>query len=291
MRASQGKTRCALSCVLVGIMLSSHSVLAGQVELQQTLDFKWRGLNVATMQFAVSLSVEEGSQDALLAPMGDITLIGETKGPLSWIQDYQATVSYTAPDPNGASNVFNLEGMDNGEHERRRIVFADGELPRAEVFEDSTAPQPLKPREQWRGNTLNPIAAFGLILQAAASGSPCGFDTWGYDGKRRYRLVARDDHESDAVVRTTGADEQTARHYICSLTLYAQGRETANSQAVDDSKGWRGRFAKLWPFSSDDRELIFSLTVEPMIRDGYRRIHIQQITIPTPIGAITAKAR
>ncbi|MCH1596782.1 MAG: hypothetical protein L7S71_00965, partial [Pseudomonadales bacterium] len=44
---------------LLALVLWSQISWAGQIELEQLVEFKWRGLTVATMNFAVSIPAED----------------------------------------------------------------------------------------------------------------------------------------------------------------------------------------------------------------------------------------
>ena len=88
--------------------------------------------------------------------------------------------------------MFALEGLDGGEPEQRRILFVPGKPPNIEIFNDSTASQPLELKEELLGQAENPLSAFAAVLQAAIRGQSCVNSIWGFDGKRRYQLEAKD---------------------------------------------------------------------------------------------------
>ena len=125
--------------------------LGGSIELEQFVEFKWRGLTVATMKFSVSIpTVEESGvsdeeKTRSFEPDVLIELVGQTKGPLRWFEDYQATVRYMQMDSQGLVNAFTLMGTDNGQPERRHIVFDSNRLPEVRLFDDSTASEALAP--------------------------------------------------------------------------------------------------------------------------------------------------
>jgi hypothetical protein len=289
---------------LLALMLTvgwGPSALSQRIELTQTLDFKWQALTVATMQFDVSLLVTESEADsgASEGPPSRIRIIGETKGPLRWIQDYQATVEYSTSRNKRQGSVFALEGLDGGEPEQRRILFVPGKPPNIEIFNDSTASQPLELKEEWLGQAENPLSAFAAVLQAAIRGQSCVNSIWGFDGKRRYQLEAKDlpvDEwvESAPVAEpelSAEAEWKAVEQYQCSLTLYARGRDTAGSNEESERPRWRSRFASLWPFSDTDRELIFSFDVYRSNSGHVHKIAFNRIVIPTGIGAIVAQSR
>ena len=279
----------------------SASALSQRIELAQTLDFKWQALTVATLQFDVSLPVAGSPDDSRVNGMlqSQIRIIGETKGPLSWIQDYQATVAYSDLGSEKPGSVFALQGLDGGEPEQRRIIFVDDQLPRIEVFIDSTASQPLAPKEEWVGTAENPLEAFKAILQAAVQSESCANEIWGFDGKRRYRLEVKDlrlakakpGKPSTPDASSASASSEKIEQYQCSMTLYAQGRETTGIANESKPAGWRSRFASLWPFSDSDREIIFYFNVVSADTDSFYEVRFQKIMIPTAIGAIVAQSQ
>ena len=126
--------------VLVALLLWVQSGLAGSIEMEQLVDFKWRGFTVATMKFSASIpmfeevDVSDDEEGASFEPMVLIELEGQTKGPLSWFEDYQATVRYLQMDAQGSTNAFTLSGTDNGDAEQRHIVFDLNRLPESSVI-------------------------------------------------------------------------------------------------------------------------------------------------------------
>jgi hypothetical protein len=276
------------------------SALSQRIELVQTLDFKWQALTVATMQFDVSLPVADSEDDSGVSEhsLSRIGIIGETKGPLRWIQDYQATVEYSTSRNKGQGSVFALQGLDGGEPEQRRILFVPGKSPSIEIFNDSTASQPLELKKEWLGRAENPLSAFAAVLQAAIRGQSCANSIWGFDGKRRYQLEAKDvsfdKAGTSALLAGPELSDEVAwravEQYQCALTLYARGRDTADSNEESERPRWRSRFASLWPFSDTDRELIFSFDVYRSNSGNVYKIAFNRIVIPTSIGAIVARS-
>ena len=281
---------------LLALVLWSQSSWAGQIELEQLVEFKWRGLTVATMNFAVSipaedeLSVLDDGDVALSEPDVLIELVGQTKGPLRWFEDYQATVRYMQMDSQGLVNAFTLVGTDNGQPERRHIVFDANRLPEVQLFDDSTASQALAPQADWLGNTINPLGVFKKMLLAAARQESCESDVWGYDGKRRYRLTSRDmppvkgpgpSNGAGALQRKVTLDERA-----CELTMYAEGRQSATGQSAKPSF-MASKFAALWPFSDGDRRMTFVMRAQSIPEgEPVLRLVITDIRIHTGIGTI-----
>ena len=283
---------------LLVLLLWAQSGWAGPIELEQFVEFKWRGLTVATMNFAVSIpSTDESS---VLADEGDtsfeprvlIELGGQTKGPLRWLEDYQATVQYIQMDARGLENAFTLTGTDNGDPERRHIVFDANRLPEVRLFDDSTASQALVPQSDWRGNTINPLGVFKKMLLAAARQESCEDDVWGYDGKRRYWLTLRDIPAPKGAMPSDGATdmqpEVTDYVYTCELTMYAEGRQSASVQSAKPPL-LSSRFAALWPFGNGDRRITFVIKAVPSMQgDNASSLVLADIRIFTSIGTIVA---
>ena len=285
---------------LLALVLWSQSSWAGQIELEQLVEFKWRGLTVATMNFAVSipaedeLSVLDDGDVALSEPDVLIELVGQTKGPLRWFEDYQATVRYMQMDSQGLVNALTLVGTDNGQPERRHIVFDANRLPEVQLFDDSTASQALAPQADWLGNTINPLEVLKKMLLAAARQKSCEADFWGYDGKRRYRLTSRDMPPVKGPTPSNGADtmrrEVTADDYICELTMYAEGRQSATGQTAKPSF-LASKFAALWPFSDGDRRMTFVIRAQPIpAEEPLFRLVLTDIRIHTGVGAIVGSS-
>jgi hypothetical protein len=281
---------------LLVLLLWSQSSWAGPIELRQLVEFKWRGLSVATMNFAVSIPAEDApsalndANEAPSEPSVLIELVGQTKGPLRWLQDYQATVRYVQMDSQGLVNAFTLVGTDNGEPERRHIVFDANRLPEIELFDDSTATQALAPQADWLGNTINPLVVFKKMLLAAAGQESCEADFWGYDGKRRYRLTLRDISLRKGATPSYGPTvplpEVTNYVYACELTMYAKGRQSAGGQRVKPSL-MASKFAALWPFGDRDLRMTFVIKVLPIKKsDSLLRLEIADVRIHTRIGAV-----
>ena len=284
--------------MLLALLLWAQSGWAGPIELEQFVEFKWRGLTVATMNFAVSIPVigESGAladrSDSSVEPRVLIELTGQTKGPLRWLEDYQATVRYIQMDARGLENAFTLTGTDNGDPERRHIVFDANRLPEVRLFDDSTSSQALVPESDWKGNTINPLGVFKKMLLAAARQESCEEDVWGYDGKRRYRLTLRDIPAPKGAMPSDGAavlqPEVTDYVYACELTMYAKGRQSALGQAPQPSL-LASRFAALWPFGNGDRQITFVIKAVPsMQEDTLSSLVLAEIRILTRIGTIVA---
>ena len=285
---------------LLALLLWTQSGWAGQVELEQLVEFKWRGLTVATMNFAVSIPDEEepsgldDGDDALPEPDVLIELVGQTKGPLRWFEDYQATVRYVQMDAQGLANAFTLTGTDNGDAERRHIVFDANHIPEVQVFDDSTASNALAPQDDWLGNTINPLGVFKKMLLAAAGQESCEGDVWGYDGKRRYRLTLRDAAAAQGPLHSSGAldtlPNETGDAYVCELTMHDQGRQSASGQTAKPSF-MASRFAALWPFGGGDRRMTFVINVLPIVRsDGVIRLELADVRIHTKLGVIVGSS-
>lgn len=282
--------------MLLTLLLWAQSGWAGPIELEQFVEFKWRGLTVATMNFAVSIPATDESgaladrSDSSIEPRVLIELVGQTKGPLRWLEDYQATVRYIQLDARGLENAFTLTGTDNGDPEHRHIVFDANRLPEVRLFDDSTASQALIPQVYWSGNTINPLEVFKKMLVAAARQESCEDDVWGYDGKRRYRLTLRDIPAPKGAMPSDGAaalqPQVTDYSYACELTMYAKGRQNTTGQ-TEKSSLMAKRFAALWPFGDSDRRMTFVIRVLPII-EGNRlsRVELADIRIHTRIGAI-----
>ena len=261
--------------VLLALLLWAQSGWAGPIELKQLVDFKWRGLTVATMKFSVSiptaekLGVSDEERGAAFEPMVLLELEGQTKGPLRWFEDYQATVRYLQMDAQGLTNAFTLSGTDNSDPEHRYIVFDVNRLPEVRLFDDSTASEALAPHEDWLGNTINPLEVFKRMLLAAARQESCEEDVWGYDGKRRYRLTLRDVALPRALVHSDGASELQPQviQYACELTMHSAGRQSATGQLTNPSY-LASRLAALWPFNDSDRRITFVMTIQPLDGDN-----------------------
>lgn len=305
-------TRYAACVTLFWANLSSAGLSwAGQAELQQNIEFKWRGIVVATMSFDVVIPTDDLRADAIptsgeteqdaaaqalgpaFQPQRQIKIVGETKGPLSWIEDYQATVSYVQLNATDTRNALLLSGEDNSAPERRDILFSDSHLPQIRLFEDSTAPQALAPEVNWLGNTFNPLGIFKKMLMAAAERQKCESEIWGFDGKRRYLLRLQDlnggltQHPNRGDSLTNGnAEAIYPQEYACKITMSAAGRQSASSGGKEPSFVAR-RLAALWPFGGGDRELDFHLILEKGSGDAAAsRIWIKEVRIRTPIGLI-----
>ena len=286
--------------MLLALLLWAQSSLAGPIELKQLVDFKWRGLTVATMKFSVSiptaekLGVSDEERGAAFEPMVLLELEGQTKGPLRWFEDYQATVRYLQMDAQGLTNAFTLSGTDNGDAEQRHIVFDLYRLPEIRLFVDSTAEEALAPHDDWLGNTINPLGVFKRMLLAAAQQESCEADVWGYDGKRRYRLTLRDVAHPQASTRSDGAagqlPEVTHYAYACELTMHAEGRQSATGRTAKPSF-MASRFAGLWPFNDGDRRMTFVIRVQPIVKgNGVLRLVLADVRIMTRIGAIVGSS-
>lgn len=286
--------------VLVCLLLWVPSGWTGLVELEQRINFKWRGLPVATMNFSASIpfvgerGVPDEAEGDASKPAVLIELMGQTKGPLRLFEDYQATVRYLQIDAQGSNNAFTLSGMDNGDPERRHIVFETNRLPEVKLFDDSTASEALAPHEAWLGNTTNPLGVLKSILLAAAKQESCKKEVWGYDGKRRYRLTLRDVSHSLAEAHSDGATELqpkvTKTAYACELTIHSDGSQSAYGRTANRSS-MTSRFAALWPFNDGDRRVTFVVKVEPIAgRDGVSSLTLAEVRIFSKIGAIVGSS-
>ena len=280
--------------LLFCLLIPGGGLVAQVATVDQTLQFKWKGLPVATMDFKVSLPVADhqamvSSSGTLFAgPKTLIELTGRTTGPLRLFEDYQATVKYVQLDASG-KNAMTLIGQDNGKREQREIIFAPNLMPQVSIFVDSTAKSALQPQAAWARDSSNPLSVFKLMLESGMNNRECAAQTWGYDGKRRYLL--RSDPSGTGASRTRRSanaellEGETARRYFCKITMYSEGRQNAASNANPSILS--SRVAALWPFGDGDRELLFDLWVIVNLDEGSAiRLVFNEIQVATPLGAI-----
>ena len=276
--------------VFLLILTASQLSFGEQIYVEQNMKFKWQGLTVATMRFSAQIPISQGPSALVKAKaQGKISITGETKGPMRWIKDYRATISLVESSQQKPGSAFLLTGEDNGAPELRRVLFTRGEVPTVEIFKDSTAPDPLEPTDQWRGNTDNPLQAFARLWRAAAQKTSCANEYWGFDGKRRYRLKTIDNPSASKAPGRERVESVTEKYSSCIITVSADGRESAGEAREDGASDGKRGFGTLWPFSDSDREFIFQLSVETDTVSRARRVNIQRISIPTPIGTIVGR--
>ena len=280
------------------LLLPAGGLIAQVATLDQTLQFKWKGLPVATMDFKVSLPVADHQtmvsprETPFAGPKTLIELTGKTRGPLRLVEDYTATVKYVLLDASG-KNAMTLIGQDNGKPERREIIFAPNLMPQVRIFEDSTAKNALQPQAAWAEDSSNPLSVFKLMLESGMNNRKCAAQTWGYDGKRRY-LLRLDPSEEGAFRAKRSADVELlegeiARRYFCKITMYSEGQQNAASNAKPSILS--SRVAALWPFADGDRELSFDLwVIENLDERSAIRLLINEIQVATPLGAIIGKS-
>ena len=289
----KGSLKPILATLLL-LILSPMFAWAEEMKLDQTVQFKWKGLPVATMAFRASISLTAAGESAAdetplrkTAP-GRIEVTGETKGPLRWFEEYQATVSYVSLSNDG-DNELTLAGVDNGTPEERKIVFRPDSLPEIEVFQDSTAKQALIPEADWITNTANPLSVFKTLLEVAVSRQSCATQTWGYDGKRRYKLELEDSKQYTNGLKAP-RKEIGDLSYHCDLTMYAKGRQSAGMENLRKPSVLSSRFAALLPFGSTDRKLSFLLrSLKSAESWEVVLMHIDEIRIETPLGDIVGR--
>ena len=278
-------------CLLIPIA----GLKAQVATLDQTLQFKWRGMPVATIDVKVSLPVPD--HQALVSsasppsvwPKTLIEVTGRTKGPLRLVEDYRATVKYVQLDATG-KNAMTLIGLDNGESEQRKIIFAPNLMPKVSIFKDSTANKALQPQA---ANTSNPLSAFKLMLESGINGRECAAQIWGYDGKRQY-LLRLEPSEAGAFLAESSADGkllegEIARRYVCKIAMYVEGSQNAGSNSKPSMFG--SLMAALWPFGGGDRELSFDFWVIVNLDEGSAiRLMFNEIQVATPLGAIVGSS-
>lgn len=279
------------------LFLPSFAIAGSAVTLDQTLHFKWKGLPVATMDFKVSLpnpirpAMIRSSEAAVIEPKMFIEVTGRTRGPLSLVEDYRATVKYVQLDASG-KNMMALTGQDNGQLEKREILFVPNATPQVIAFQDSTAKQALQPGLSWADDTSNPLDIFKMMLESSISESECAAQTWGYDGKRRYLLRLEPATRNVPRAQSSAYDElakgEVARRYVCKITMYAKGRLTAASNSKPSIMA--SRLAALWPFGDGDRELLFDLwVVSNEDKQVATRLVLNEVQVATPLGAIIGR--
>ncbi|MAA50180.1 MAG: hypothetical protein CMP83_08395 [Gammaproteobacteria bacterium] len=279
------------------LLIPAGGLIAQVATLDQTLQFKWKGLPVATMDFKVSLPVADhqamvsSSGTPFAGPKTLIELTGRTRGPLRLVEDYQATVKYVQLDASG-KNALTLIGQDNGKPEQREIIFAPNLMPQVSIFEDSTAKNALQPQAAWAEDSSNPLSVFKLMLESGMNNRECAAQTWGYDGKRRYLLRLDPSEEGASRAKRSANVEllegETARRYFCKITMYSEGQQNAASNAKPSILS--SRVAALWPFADGDRELSFDLwVIENLDKRSPIRLLLNEIQVATPLGAIIGK--
>ena len=280
------------------LLIPAGGLIAQVATLDQTLQFKWKGLPVATMDFKVSLPVADHQtmvsprETPFAGPKTLIELTGRTRGPLRLVEDYQATVKYVQLDA-GGKNAMTLIGQDNGKPERREIIFAPNLMPQVRIFDDSTANNALQPQAAWAEDSSNPLSVFKLMLESGINNTECAAQTWGYDGKRRYLLRLDPSEESASRAKRSGnvelLESEIAKRYFCKITMYSKGQQNAASNAKPSILS--SRVAALWPFGEGDRELLFDLWVIVNLDEGSAiRLVLNEIQVATPLGAIIGKS-
>lgn len=291
--------------LLASVLLPSSFAWSERLELDQVLELQWRGLPVAKMSFAASIPLALAHSEQRPPQAGNvgagerktpdtldtqqIEIVGETRGPLRWLEDYQATIRYLQIGADPGASAFTLVGTDNGVPEQRDVLFLPHQLPQVRRFEDSTAVMALLPQEHWQGNTVNPLAIFRDMLVAAAQRQDCRGEAWGYDGKRRY-LLRMEPPEQQLIEAEPQAE--MAFEFVCKLTMYAKNRQSAQSDNAGRPSAIVRRLGALWPFGDSDRELLFHLWIDPDTTEKPSvQVRIKEIRINTPLGAIVAKAR
>jgi len=307
-------SRCLL---LVGcVFLSAFAFAQPQrVELQQELDLRWQGVRVASLSFDLSIPVNvsadadgpanesSNERDGVIGehtPGGSkIEMAGQTRGPLKWVKDYTATARFMLVDPGDGSlggSAMLLEGIDGGFSEVREVIFLPGQLPRVTTFLDSSAPDPLMPRPDWLGNTENPLTLFEKILLSAVLRSDCNADFWGFDGKRRYRLISQSMETAVQPVNdaSNALDENqwlsSPDQVSCLVTLQAAGLEAAPTPGQASRILNRGLLGAFWPFGGGDREIIIRLAFarNPLDLSTYR-VSITEFRLKTTLGPVVGK--
>ena len=287
------KSMILILCLIIPVLGISGQV----VTLDQKLHFKWRGLPVATTDIKVSLPADDCHTMISTAgerPTWPKTLIevsGRTRGVLRMVQDYEATIKYLQLDDSN-KNALTLLGRDDRQAEHREILFGAESVPRVSIFKDSTAKNALQPRLTWVRDTSNPLDIFRLMLESGINDEDCSAQTWGYDGKRRYflRLENADSSFSRAgkLIGSAQPGSELVRRYVCKVTMYAEGRETAVSEPK--SSMLMGAIAFLWPFAGGDREI--EVDFEVIVNTDERRVShmmLNEIRVATPFGAIVGR--
>ena len=280
------------------LLIPAGGLIAQVATLDQTLQFKWKGLPVATMDFKVSLPVADhqamvsSSGTTFAGPKTLIELTGRTRGPLRLVEDYQATVTYVQLDASG-KNAMTLVGQDNGKSEQREIIFASNLMPQVSIFKDSTAKNALQPQAAWAEDSSNPLSVFKLMLESGMNNRECAAQTWGYDGKRRYMLRLEPSEEGASRAKRSAKVEllerEIARRYVCKITMYAKGSQSAGSSSKPSILS--SRVAALWPFGDGDRELSFDLwVIENLDERSPIRLLLNEIQVATPLGAIIGRS-
>ena len=292
---------------LILLLVSAQSLAVAEIlELHQTIDLKWGGLKVGTLRFDMSAPLLEQSFVERLDASGadvsgegkpsitQIEVTGETRGPLRWVKDYKVTIKFGQIQGVIGGSLLSLEGNDNGFDERREIVFLPGQLPRIDVFIDSSASHGLAPQSHWLGDTNNILIPIKKIFLAAAGRGVCGGELWGFDGKRRYRLDWRQvgegvDHERRAP-EFWNAEEM--RYLDCEITLRSSGLEQVEEKGERKRVLQKGMLRVFWPFGSGDRTMSFSLNSFPDRDDPtVYRVNILEIRIKALVGTIIGRPR
>lgn len=296
----QRSWRAKLALIILIVALAPRSLSAERpiLTLDQTLQFKWRGINVARMDFKTSLPKNKKSanwgftnQPSRSFPETQIEISGETTGPLRWLEDYKARVRYILLNTDG-DNAFILDGIDNGKPEQREIVFGAEKSPDIVIFRDSTAATPLSLQPSWIDSTSNPLEIFRHMLLGAHTEQSCAMSTWGYDGKRRYRLATEDvpqkyarKNESRVATEVVGV-----REVVCQLTMFSEGRQIALNATDARTSIVARRFSALWPFSSNDLVVVFRLSVAKSTHGlADAAIKLDEVRVLTPLGPIVGK--
>ena len=93
---------------------------------------------------------------------------------------------------------------------------------------------------------------------------------------------------------SNGADtmrrEVTADDYICELTMYAEGRQSATTRE-SKSSFIASKFAALWPFSDGDRRMIFVFKARPVLEGNpLSRLVLTEIRVLSGIGVIVGSS-
>ncbi len=197
---------------------------------------------------------------------------GETSGLSKLIKNYSARVMLEL-DPAGRPRHYELNGLDRGSKEVRKIRFSHGEPPQLIEFKDRTAPSGLEAEDTLDEDSVDPLSVFAWFFTKQVVENHCNKQFKVFDGKKRF-LVNVQTIEDQKLL-----GEENDRIVNCRITMLGNSIESSKELVG-------GQQVNFWPFNKKD-QIIDVMIGKVELETPY----IREIQIHSPLGKIIGRLK
>ena len=261
--------------VFIAISSLSTASITNSIEDAEIFqyDFSWGFVTVA------SLEIDFTAYDS----KGVIKSMGETKGLSKIFKNYSARVLIQKKGED--AQLYELEGLDSGVEETRKISFRIGELPKVLEFKDSSSKNSLTVRKNIDEGSTDPLSVLSWLFSKEVYSKGCSKTFRVFDGKKRFTvkiepiLSKTKTVDSKSRSQKIQGSETRGVAITCRITMLGRTIETME-------RNQKTEINSFWPFNRKDQVIDVDLGLR---NSGIA--YIREFVIYTPIGRIIGNIR